>query len=84
MDATRMKRTAAGFVGGAAILLGVLGGATGAAAGGAVTLSAPQPYDGGRSGGAVVRLRFATNAAVAEQEQRGYATGRIGPTAEVA
>ncbi len=84
MDATRMKRTAVGFIGGTAILLGLFGGVTGTSAGGAVTLSAPEPYDGGGSGGGVVRLRFAQTDIPTEREGNGQATSRIGPTAEVA
>ncbi len=84
MDATRSKRMAQGFVGGMAIMLGVLGGATGAAAGGAVTLSAPEPYDGGGSGVGVVRLRFAQTDVPVQQAGSEYAKNRVGPIASVA
>ncbi len=79
-----MKRTAVGFIREAAILLGLFGGVTGTSAGGAVTLSAPEPYDDGRSGVAVVGARFAKSTVLAEQAGNGHATSRVGPTTEIA
>ncbi len=79
-----MKRTVVGFIRGAAILLGLFGGVTGTAAGGAVTLSAPEPYEGGGSGGGVVQLHFAKSTVLAEQAGSGPSKNRVGPTASVA
>ena len=83
MDATRIKQTALGVIGGAAMLLGVFGGMTGAAAGGAVTLSAPEPYDGGGARGSVVQLGFSRTELPAASTGSGPAKHRIGPTSEV-
>ncbi len=83
MDATGIKRAAQGFIGGTGIMLGVLGGVTGAAAAGAVTLSAPEYYDEGGYGGGASELRFAKSTVLAEQDRSGNANYRVGPTAEV-
>ena len=79
MEATRIKRTALGLIGGAAIALGALGGATGAAAG----IDAPEPCD---CGGPLVGAAEPAEAKSAGQtlpRRTGYRKAGIGPTAEV-
>ncbi|MDP9367731.1 MAG: hypothetical protein M3Q03_05570 [Chloroflexota bacterium] len=84
MDEARMKRTAQGLIGGAAILLGVIGGVTGSAATVAVAPNAPEPYDGSGCGAGTAELRYAKSDLPVEQDRSGNANYGVGPTAEVA
>ncbi len=83
MDTTRIKRTAQGFVGGMAIMLGVLGGVTAAAATVAAAPNALEPYDGSGSGAGTAELGYAKSGLPAEQDRSGNANYGVGPTAEV-
>ena len=79
MEATRIKRTALGLIGGAAIALGVLGGATGAAEG----IDAPEPFDGAGPAVGAAEPALAKSAGLTPQGRTGYRKAGIGPTAEV-